>query len=150
MKKIIFILFSLILFVSCESKEQVKGDITELTNQRNALQGQTVSMQLNIIDLTSQTTKLTDELKVLNILKSGKQPVYVIKLKLKQSHISLSISKHLKDMANAIEFEMPVDKEYYNSVNVGTEIVDNFRMGSLFFAGSFGSWEMTVINKYVK
>lgn len=86
-------------------------------------------------------------------LQQGKLPIkikYILKLRLKQSHFSLSIKKHIKDIANAIEFEIPVDKEYFDSVEEGTEIVDKFRFGSFILYGSFGDWEMTVIEKNVR
>ena len=51
---------------------------------------------------------------------------------------------------NAIEFEIPVDKDFYNSINVGDEIVDNFRAGSFIINGSFGSWNMKVKGKEIR
>lgn len=86
-------------------------------------------------------------------LQQGKIPTktkYILKLRLKQSHFSLSIKKHIKDAVNAIEFEIPVDKEYFDSVEKGSEIVDNFRFGSFVLYGSFGDWEMTVKDKIVR
>jgi hypothetical protein len=69
---------------------------------------------------------------------------YILKLRLKQSHLSLSIKKHIKDAMNAVDFEIPVDKEFYDSVEEGQEIIDNFRFGSMVLYGSFGDWEMKV------
>ncbi len=89
----------------------------------------------------------------LNALKAGgsvKGPKYILKLRLKQAHFSLSIKKHIKDAVNAIDFEMPVDKEFYDSVSEGTEIIDKFRFGSFVLGGSFGDWEMTVKGKEVR
>jgi len=43
---------------------------------------------------------------------NAKGPKYMLKLRLKQSHLSLSIKKHIKDAVNAIEFELPVDQEF--------------------------------------
>jgi hypothetical protein len=89
----------------------------------------------------------------LNALKAGnlsKSPKYILKLRLKQAHFSLSIKKHIKDAVNAIDFEMPVDKEFYDSVSEGTEIIDKFRFGSFVLGGSFGDWEMTVKGKEVR
>jgi hypothetical protein len=57
---------------------------------------------------------------------------------------------HLKDYANSIDFEIPVDKEYFDSVEKGTKIVDKFRFGSFVLYGSFGDWEMTVKEKVVR
>ena len=51
---------------------------------------------------------------------------------------------------NAVEFELPVDKEFFDSVSEGTELVDKFRFGSFVLYGSFGDWEMTVKEKEVR
>ena len=89
----------------------------------------------------------------INALKAGsgvKAPKYVLKLRLKQANFSLSIKKHIKNAVNAIDFELPVDKEFYDSVSEGTEIIDKFRFGSFVLGGSFGDWEMTVKGKEVR
>jgi hypothetical protein len=74
---------------------------------------------------------------------------YVLTLGLAQTRWSLSISEHLKDAANETQFEIPVDKTFYDSVSVGQKLNDKFRSGSLFFGGSIGSWKVWVKNKRV-
>jgi hypothetical protein len=69
---------------------------------------------------------------------------------LRQSHFTLSLKQHLSDEWNKVKFEIPVDKEYYDSLSVGSEIIDEFRVGSWIMKGSFGNWKMKVINKYTK
>ncbi len=75
---------------------------------------------------------------------------YIIEFKLKQTHFTLDLDQHVKDAMNAITFELPVDKTFYDSVKEGDEIVDKFRMGSLIISGSFGNWKMTVKSKRVQ
>ena len=41
-------------------------------------------------------------------------------------------------------------KSFYDSVVVGSEIVDSFRVGSLLLSGSLGDWEMTVEDKEIR
>ncbi len=126
MKKTLFLFFvGHIFFVSCGNNVEVEN----LKKENAALAAQ------------------------VNALKSGsnsKAPKYILKLRLQQSHLSLSIKKHLKDAMNAIDFEIPVDKEFFDSVSKGTSIVDKFRFGSLVLTGSFGDWEMTVKDKVVR
>lgn len=75
---------------------------------------------------------------------------YIITFRIKQTHLTLDIGEHLKDSMNEITIEIPVDKEYYNSLSVGDVINDDFRMGSLVMHGSFGSWRITVANKEIR
>ena len=100
--------------------------------------------------LKKENTALTAQVQSLKTGGTTKGPKYILKIRLKQSHFSLSIKKHIKDAVNAIEFELPVDKEFYDSVSEGTELVDKFRFGSLILTGSFGDWEMKVKNKEIR
>jgi hypothetical protein len=100
--------------------------------------------------LKKENALLMEQIQTLKTGGSAKTPKYILKLRLKQAHFSLSIKKHIKDAVNAIDFEIPVDKEFYDSVSVGTEIIDEFRFGSLVLGGSFGDWEMTVKGKEVR
>ncbi len=74
---------------------------------------------------------------------------YVVEFELRQSHFSLDIGKHLKDAMNKITFQLPVDKEFFDSISIGDMVLDKFRAGSAILYGSFGSWKMTVKNKFV-
>ena len=126
MKKHLIVLFTLaIFFVSCGNNAEVE----QLKKENAALAAQVQSLKTGGI---------------------AKSPKYILKIRLKQSHFSLSIKKHIKDAVNAIEFELPVDKEFYDSVSEGTELVDKFRFGSLVLSGSFGDWEMKVKSKEIR
>ena len=153
MKKLLIVLtltLSGLLFTSCDEREDIKQDIARLKAQRDNLIDRNSELQSIKNSREAEVEQLTKEVTTLNIYKQGRTPKYVLKLKLKQSRISLSISKHIKDSMNAIEFEMPVDKEFYDNVSIGSEVVDEFRVGSLLFNGSFGDWKMTVVDKNIR
>lgn len=75
---------------------------------------------------------------------------YILKFELKQARLSLNPLSHVKDRINAIKFELPVDKEFYDSIDVGDLIIDKFRSGSFVLRGSFSNWRMSVINKRIE
>ena len=100
--------------------------------------------------LKKENAALAAQVQALKSGSSAKPLKYIIKIRLKQAHFSLSIKQHLKNAVNAIDFEIPVDKEFYDSVSKGTEIIDDFRFGSLILSGSFGDWEMTVKDKEIR
>ena len=75
---------------------------------------------------------------------------YVVGIKIKQKHYNLSIAEAIKDEANAIMIQIPVDKEFYESVEIGDVISDEFRKGSLWISGSFGRWYVTVEEKTIQ
>lgn len=149
MKYYIYLIF-VILLISCEDETDVKSDIDRLRMERTHLYKETNKLTTKISSLSDSIKVLSEEANILNIKKTGRKPIFMVKIKLKQSRISLSISEHVKDDMNAIEFELPVDEEFYKSIKVNTQIVDDFRVGSFIMNGSIGSWNMTVIDKYVK
>jgi hypothetical protein len=153
MKKLtlILILFCSMVIYSCkETPCDVKDDINGLNKARTELYndvqdlGNAKAMKMHEID------SLVAKLKIVNIHVSGRTPRYILKLHLKQSHITLNVGKYIKDAMNAIDFELPVDKDFYDQVQVNTEIVDKFRSGSLWIEGSFGNWKMTVTGKEIR
>ena len=150
MKNLLLLLMIAFTLVSCESKKSITDDISKLKIDRISLRNSVDSLNNSKDEKTAQISVLNEKIKELGIYASGKTPKYILTLHLKQTHFSLSITKHIKDAANAIDFELPVDKDFYNSVEIGTNIVDEFRTGSLILSGSFGDWEMTVKGKNIK
>lgn len=103
-----------------------------------------------IEQLKKENLALAAQVQALKSGSSAKPIKYILKIRLKQSNFTLSIKKHIQNAVNSIDFEIPVDKEFYDSVSKGTEIIDDFRFGSLILSGSFGDWEMTVKDKEIR
>lgn len=145
---------TIVLGTSCESSQDVKSNIDILKNERANLMEQVQNLSDSLTSKQNEmailNNKLEEKESEFEIYKSGRTPKYILKIHLKQSHISLSISKHIKDSMNAIDFELPVDKQFYDSVMVGTNIVDDFRVGSFILKGSIGDWVMTVKDKEIR
>ena len=55
-----------------------------------------------------------------------------------------------KDDMNDVDIDIPVSKEFYDSVEVGTVLDDSFRMGSFIMSGSYGSWDISISDKRVE
>ena len=79
----------------------------------------------------------------------GSKERYVVTFNIAQSHFTLDLKEHLKDALNDIEIQIPVDKEYFDNVEIGDVINDEFRTGSLLLKGSFGNWKVTIVNKEI-
>ena len=105
----------------------LKVEISELENQRDLLKSEIVDIKVE-----NGTAK------------------YIVTFNIKQNHFTLDLSEHMKDEMNDISIQIPVDKDYYDSVNIGDTITDDFRMGSLIMKGSFGNWDITVENKEIQ
>lgn len=139
-----------VVLSSCESQQDVQNDIERLKNERAIIQQEVQNLSTSKYNKQKEIALLNGKLKELKIYNSGRTPQYILKIRLKQSRVSLDIGKHIKDGMNAIEFELPVDKDFYNSVRVGTEITDEFRTGSFILNGSFSSWNMSVKGRVVR
>ena len=147
---LITIFMSVMIFACKETPCDVIEDINNLNDRRAIAQGLVDNLNILKESKEAEIAVLDEKLKLLDIYASGRKPQYILKIHLKQSHFTLDIGKHIKDAANAIDFEIPVDKDFYNQVKEGTSIVDNFRMGSFILEGSFGNWDMTVSGKEIR
>ena len=102
----------------------------------------------DVAKLEAERDRLNEE--ILNTKIDNGLAKYVITFNIKQTHFTLDIGEHLKDAMNDISIEIPVDKEYYDSVEVGDTIDDSFRVGSFIWNGSFGNWKVTVESKDIR
>lgn len=119
-------------------------------NEAQILQQETKITELNtkIAELEKQKTEL-DAVVIDEKIEKGVAR-YIVTLHIKQSHVTLSLKTYAKDKLNAIDVEVPVDKEFYDSVEIDTVIDDSFRTGSMILNGSFGSWDITVAKKEIR
>lgn len=132
---VLMIMIIVIGTMGCGANEKELGD-------------QIQTLQEEIYTLEAQKETLKNE--IVDIKEENGTAKYVITFEIKQSHFSLDLGKHLKDAMNAIEIEIPVDKEYFDNVEVGDTINNDFRVGSLVMKGSFGSWDVTVKGKDIR
>lgn len=138
MKRIIVFIMALCISVSlvgCMSEEEM-------------LNSNIAKLRAEVSDLKAERDALKSE--ITDIKVENGTAKYVITFNIKQSHFSLDIGQHLKDEMNDITIQIPVDKEYYDSVEVGDTIADDFRMGSFVLYGSFGNWDVTVEDKFIQ
>ena len=105
-------------------------------------------LESEIAQLEAERDRLNEE--ILDTKIDNNLAKYVIAFNIKQTHFTLDIGEHLKDAMNDISIETPVDKEYYDSVEVGDTIDDSFRVGSFIWKGSFGNWKVTVESKDIR
>lgn len=105
-------------------------------------------LESEIAQLEAERDRLNEE--ILDTKIDNGLAKYVITFNIKQTHFTLDLGEHLKDTMNDISIEIPVDKEYYDSVEVGDVIDDSFRMGSFIWKGSFGNWKVTVESKDIR
>ncbi len=134
---ILLMVFMVVFLGGCGEEKQVDSlekEISELQEQKSILENEISELSNEIIEKKEES----------GVAK------YVVTLEIKQSHFSLDISEHLKDSMNAIEIQIPVDKEYYDSIEVGQNIADEFRMGSFVFKGTFGNFKVTVTGKEIQ
>ena len=173
MKKLLtIILMTVLILCGCENKKDIYEK--ELKAMRNQIlnaqkdyeviieETQEIKMKETVKQyleeknkLQSEKNRLTQEVNKINKdveLKKATiegRTVYLITVQLKQSHLSLDPGVHIKDSMNAVEFQFPTNKEYYDSVKEGQKILEKFRSGSFWVEGSFGDWNVTAIKKEI-
>ena len=74
--------------------------------------------------------------------------IYIVKIKIHQTTYTLDIEEHIKNKINDVEFEIPVDKSYYDRCYIGQTVSDpGLKIGSLVFNGDFSKLKITIIGK---
>lgn len=138
MKKMLLVIpLALVMLVGCSSKvekQQLEKDIVALKVEKNKL-------EKSLSDLENLVVKE-------KIAKGVEK--YVITIDIRQSHPFYDFENNIKDSMNAIDIKIPVEKEFYDSVDKGTIINDDFRMGSFVIGGSVGSWDVKISDKEIK
>ncbi len=142
MKK--FIKFTLIMaciaifFTGCSS----------LDSEKQALEQSCEALRAELESLNEQKAEIKNQ--IVTAKEENGTAKYVVTFRIKQEHFTLDLSEHLKDSMNEITIEIPVDKEYYDSVSIGTTIDESFRAGSLIMHGSWGNWDISVAGKEIR
>ena len=98
----------------------------------------------------SESTAVSTETEASQTKSDSKIPRYIVTYNISQKHYNLDLDDYIKDKMNDITLQVPVDKDYYDSVEVGQEIDESFRWGSLWMSGSFGSWNVTIQDKQIE
>ena len=142
-KKIISILIVCLIF------------LTSCGNPNISLEAEKVNLETKISELEQDVRALQSEKNNLeNLIRDLREendiPRYVVTFEIGQKHVTLDLGDLLKDEFNKTELEIMVSKEYYDAVDVGTVVNDEFRVGSLALKGSFGSWNIEVIDKRIE
>ena len=74
--------------------------------------------------------------------------IYIVKIKIHQTTYSLEIEEHIKNKINEVEFEIPVDKAYYDNCSIGQRVTDpGMKLGSLLVDGDFSKLKIKIIGK---
>ena len=140
------LLLGIALLTSCGIEDKMKQS-EELSNTIHNKQVELSKIQQKVHLEEKKSAVYLERIKESGLILEGKQPIYSLTLKLKQSRMSLDIMKHAKDAMNAITFNIPVSKEFYDEVKVGTKLTDDFRMGSFIMNGTFSDWNVKIIKK---
>ena len=139
------LIFSTLSFVACTpSEKELDAEIAQKQEQLLDLKGEYTALKSEYDVLSS----LTSQAKLDTAPEENKR--YIMTLKIKQSHFSLNVKDHVKDSMNAIELDIAVDKEYYDSYEKGDEILSEFRSGSFVTSGKLGSWKVTLKDKRIE
>ena len=141
MKKLLFVLMTAFMLLSCESNERNNM----LREQRHEIEKQIVKLR-NMCDAKERLLDSLDvELQERHIALEGRSPQYNIRYRVHFSNLDSALRSGLRDVQN-IEFEIPVSRYYYKSINIGKEIIDE---GGGFFSGR-ANMTVEVVNKYMR
>lgn len=98
--------------------------------------------------LKRQHNVLNEQIKANKLALAVSTTVYIVRIKIHQTTYSLSVSEHIKNKMNDVEFEIPVDKEYYDNCYIDQTVTDpGLKIGSLLRDGDFSKLKIKIVGK---
>jgi|ERR1035437_837992 hypothetical protein len=129
--------------ITPEEKSKLKHEI-EILNQQEA-KGKDMVNYYHQQSGTEQETlegldaQIKEAKKKLGILESGREPRYILKLKVQEHKFELSVDRI------EFEFKIPVDEQFYNESEVGQQLGEGSRSFSIGH-----DVDITVVKKIIK
>jgi cell division protein FtsB len=119
-----------------------------LMNERKQLEVE-VNGNRNINEqLKHQHKALVEQINKDNFALAVSRTIYIVKIKIHQTTYTLDIGEHIKNKINDIEFEIPVDKAYYDKCSIGQKVSDpGLKLGSLLVNGDFSKLKVKITGK---
>jgi hypothetical protein len=119
-----------------------------LMNERKQLELE-VNGNRNINEqLKRQNQALIEQINKDNFALESSRTIYIVKIKIHQTTYTLDLEEHIKNKINDIEFEIPVDKAYYDNCSIGQKVSDpGLKLGSLLVNGDFSKLKVKIIGK---
>ena len=95
-----------------------------------------------------QHQALIEQINKDNFALASSRTIYIVKIKIHQTTYTLDLEEHIKNKINDIEFEIPVDKSYYDNCSIGQKVSDpGLKLGSLLVNGDFSKLNVKIIGK---
>lgn len=130
------------------SNQESRERNDKLINERNLLEN-AIDKNININNqLENQHKTLVDKINKDNFALNASKNVYIVKIKIHQTTYTLSLTEHIKNKFNDVEFEIPVDKDYYDKCSIGQSVTDTgLKIGSLLRDGDFSKLNVKITGK---
>lgn len=132
--------FSVIIFscqpITPEEKSRLKHEIEILNRQEQKVKADVSEYTEELSTLTKQVEEAKQEL---GVLKSGRQPKYILMLHFQEHKMEVSIDRI------SFDFEIPVDERFYKESRIGEELGSGSRFFSLGHSG-----DIQVIGKRIE
>lgn len=145
---IINVMFGITLGIKNSKYKILSEDDKKYIETIKQLKQEQQDLNTQILNKNSELTNINNKISQQNKILNGTAK-YIMKINISQTHLTLSVSEHLKDAMNDIDIYIEVSEEYYNKYNIGDTIADDFRVGSMIFKGSFGNWKVKVADKQI-
>lgn len=132
---------SVLLVTGCATQEE------QLDSKISSLKTEISSLEEEKVQLEQEKQKLETEVSEKKV--ENGTAVYIVTINIAQEHPVWDMKNNIKDSMNDVDIDIPVSKEFYDSVEVGTVLDDSFRAGSFIISGSIGSWNIKVTDKKI-
>ena len=129
--------------ITPEEKARLESQITDLNQREIQARDNYNSARLDLTRMQNELEETQNQIiqskTELGILKTGKQPIYILKCHFQEHKMELSMDRI------SFDFEIPVDERFYKESTIGEELGSGSRMLSFGHSG-----DIKVVNKRIQ
>ena len=137
---------ALINYIQSNQESRERND--KLIAERKSLENDISTKKIVLNKLQARNDYLAQQVNSNDFALKCKKTIYIVKIQIHQTTYTIDPAEYIKNKINDIEFEIPVDKAYYDNCIIGQKVSDpGLKIGSLIMDGDFSKLRVKIVNK---
>jgi len=137
-----------VIINNIQNNQESRERNDKLIAERKSLENNISTQKIVLNKLQARNDYLAKQVNANDFALKCKKTIYIVKIRIHQTTYTVSVSEYIKNKINDIEFEIPVDKSYYDNCKIGQKVSDpGLKIGSLIMDGDFSKLNVKIVDK---
>ena len=137
-----------VIINNIQNNQESRERNDKLIAERKSLENNISTQNIVLNKLQARNDYLAKQVNANDFALKCKKTIYIVKIRIHQTTYTVSVSEYIKNKINDIEFEIPVDKSYYDNCKIGQKVSDpGLKIGSLIMDGDFSKLNVKIVDK---